>query len=181
LCRHVVLKGVNELMTEHVIGFGEAAGEGQDDAAFGALGDATGALADLAGQHIGLLEMRVRRIQDQRLAAAQLVLQQLGDSRVPPLRHARGEGHRSFFLRVVIDVEVLGGEHLEVKLFVLDLVAPEILRARRRGRDKRQHRRQQDRNTGSHTHLAGRRLQDPGLLDAGASALHGSAWEASQQ
>ena len=129
---HVVLERVDELVAEHVIGLGEAAGKRQDHAAAIALRHAAGAFADLA-EDVGLLKVRMRRVEDERLPAAQLVLQQPGQPRVPPLGHSRGKPHRGFFFRVVVDVEVLGREHLEVEALVLDLVPAEILRARRNG------------------------------------------------
>ena len=124
---HVVLKRVDELVAEHVIGFGKAAGERQDDAAAIAFGHAAGPFADLA-EDVGLLEVRMGGVEDQRLPAAQLVLQHLRQPRVPALGHPRRDPHRRFFFRVVVDVEVLGGEHLEIEALVLDLVAAEVLR-----------------------------------------------------
>ena len=37
------------------------------------------------------------------------------------------------FRRVIVDVEVLGFEHVPVELLVLDLIATEVLRRRNRG------------------------------------------------
>ena len=120
---------MNELVAEHVIGFGEPAGKRQNHAAAVALRHAAGTFADLA-EDIGLLKMWMRSVKNERLPANQLVLEQPRQSRVPPLGHSRGEPHRGFFFRVVVNVEVLGGEDLEVKALVLHLVAAEILRAR---------------------------------------------------
>ncbi len=46
LRRHVVLERVDQLVAEHVIGFGEAAGKRQDDAAAIAFRHAAGPFAD---------------------------------------------------------------------------------------------------------------------------------------
>ena len=64
--------------------------------------------ADGAGQRVGLLEVRMRGVQNQRLAAAELMAQQLGQPRIPSLRHPRGELNGGLFLGVVVNVEVLG-------------------------------------------------------------------------
>ena len=83
----------------------------------------------ISPEDVGLLKMRMRGVKNERLPATQLVLQQPRQSRVPALSHSRREPDRGFFFGVVIDVEVLGGEDLEIKTLVLDLVPAEILRA----------------------------------------------------
>ena len=55
-------------------------------------------------------------VEDDRLARAELVAQQPRQARVPAFGHARGKIDRRCFLRVVVDVEVLGGLDLEVEL-----------------------------------------------------------------
>src|SRR5436309_2187559 len=72
---HVELKRVNELVADHVISVGERTAERQHDAAPQRLGDATGALAELAVDRVGLLEVRMRRVENERLPAAKLVCQ----------------------------------------------------------------------------------------------------------
>ena len=56
---HVELEGVHQLVAEHVIGLGEGAGQRQHDAALQRFGDAAGALAELAADDVGLLEVRM--------------------------------------------------------------------------------------------------------------------------
>src|SRR5829696_6663654 len=75
-------------------------------------------------------------VENERLPATQLVLQELGQAGVPALGHSRGEADSGLFFRIVVNVEMLGREHLEIEALVLDLVPPEILRARRHGRAK---------------------------------------------
>ena len=98
----------------------------EHDPPLGGLGHSAGAFAELALDRVGLPEMRPARVENQRLPAAQLVIQQTRQTRVPTLgepgRHARG----IFFLRIEIDVEVLGLQHLEVELLVLNFVATEV-------------------------------------------------------
>ncbi len=74
-CRDVVLKGVHELVAEDVIRFREPAGERKDDPALRGFRDSAGAFADLTGEHVGLLKMWMRCVEDQRLATAQVMLQ----------------------------------------------------------------------------------------------------------
>jgi hypothetical protein len=127
LLRDVELERVHELVAEHVVGLARRAGERQHDAALEHLGEAAGALADLAGRGVGLAEVRMAGVQDQRLAAAQLVVEQVLEAVVPALHHDRGLAGAGVFLFVGIDVEVLGLEHAEVLGFVADLVAAEVL------------------------------------------------------
>ena len=123
----VELKGVHQLVADDVIGVGERAAERQDHAPSKRFGDAARALADLTADRIGLLEVRVRRIEDERLASAQLVLQYPPQPRAPAFRHARGDGGGVPLLLVEVHVEVLGPQHLELERAVLDLVAAEVL------------------------------------------------------
>ena len=58
LARQVELERVHELMPEHVIGVGQRARHGQDDAALEGLGESAGALADEPFHGVGLAEMR---------------------------------------------------------------------------------------------------------------------------
>ena len=129
---HVVLEGVHQLVAEHVVGFGEAAGERQDDAALEHLGDAAGAFADVAGERVRLLEVRMGGVEDERLPRRSARGRSSVDSRAyqrSAMRAASSNGR--FFLRVVVDVEVLGLEHLEVEAVVLDLVGRSTARSHR--------------------------------------------------
>jgi hypothetical protein len=65
--------------------------------------------------------------------------EQFCQARVPPLRHRRGELNGGFFFAVVVNVEVLGLEHLEIELLVHHLVAAEVLRVGGRRRRHEQH------------------------------------------
>src|SRR5205085_6442586 len=96
------------------------------------LGHAAGALAELALDGVGLLEVRVRRIEDERLTAGQFVAQEATEPGAPSLRHTGGDVDPFTLLGVVKNIEVLRLQHLEVELLVLDFVAPEVLRGSRR-------------------------------------------------
>ena len=58
----IELERVDDLVTEHVVGFAEARRERQDDAAFAGVGEAAGALVDQAAVNVGLLEPAVAAI-----------------------------------------------------------------------------------------------------------------------
>ena len=69
----VELERVHELVADHVIGVGERTAERQDDAAPERFGDAARAFAELARDGVGLLEVRMRCVEHERLTPAQLV------------------------------------------------------------------------------------------------------------
>jgi hypothetical protein len=75
----------------------------------------------------GLLEVRVARVENQRLAIRKFVVQHARDARVPAFSHARGLFGHGGFAGVVVEVEVLGADHLELKRSIGDLVAAEVL------------------------------------------------------
>jgi hypothetical protein len=55
------------------------------------------------------------------------MVKELRQPRVPPLRHSRGDLGASPFLRVEVNVKVLGAEHFEVEFSILDFVLSEVL------------------------------------------------------
>jgi hypothetical protein len=75
--------------------------------------------------------MRPARIENQRLPAAQPVLEEGRQTRIPPLREPRGHPRGFLFFRIEIDVEMLGVQHLEIEFVVLNLVAAEVTALRR--------------------------------------------------
>ena len=120
------LEGVDQLVGQRVLELRIGAGEEQHDAVADPLGDARGAFGDLELEDVRLLEIGLGRVEDQGLPALPIVAEDLRQTRVRPLRHAGGVHHRRLFLRIVVDVEVLGLEHLEVEIVVLDLVLSEL-------------------------------------------------------
>jgi hypothetical protein len=129
----LVLKRVDDLVPQHVIGFTQARGEGQHDAPPQAFRDAARGGIDESFDDVGLFEVRVRRKQHERLAARELKPQQRAETQAPALRHPRGHRGRGFFFRVEVDVEMLGAQRLEVESFVGDFVLAEVLGRSRRG------------------------------------------------
>ena len=122
---------MDELMAKHVIGLGQRAGERQHDAALQPLGDAACSLANRAADHVGLLEIRVRRIENERLTGLHLVLEDARQARIPALGHSADACGAFALVFIEINIEVIGLQHFELEIFVLDLVPSEVLRLAR--------------------------------------------------
>ena len=75
-----------------------------------------------------VLEVTRRRVQDQRLLAAQVVGQHFAEAGAPSLGHAPGQPDRVGGIGLVIDREVIGPQHIELERPVPDLVASELVR-----------------------------------------------------
>ena len=133
----VVLERVDELMPDDMVGLGERGPVGQDDPALEGFGDAAGALAHRSGNDRGLLELRAARVQDQRLASLELMVEHPGKPGVPALGHQARLLDRFPVLEIEVDVEMPGLHDLEVELLVLDLVPAVVLGRERRGQGRR--------------------------------------------
>ena len=135
----IELEGVHELVAEDVIALRHRVLKRQNDPALEDLGEATGRLAHLLGRRVGLLEVGMRGVENERLPGADLVVHDPREPGVPALRHAAGHQGGLPFLLVKVDVEVLGTDDLPVERIVLDLVPPEVLRARAGGGGSQSH------------------------------------------
>lgn len=118
---------VDELVPEHMLGLSKSARERHHDAPPQRFGDTTGAFSDHRLDDVGLLEVRVARVEDERLRSAKIVIEELGQASVPALGHARRSLDSRTLLRIVMDAKVRGLEHLELEGVVLHLVAAEVL------------------------------------------------------
>jgi hypothetical protein len=128
--RHVVLERVHQLVTDHVIRFSHRRRQRQHDTPLQHFRDTAGPFAERSFDDVGLFKVGVRRIQHERLARGEPVLENPRQPRVPTLGHPRRLAGSLTFFRIEIDVEVFGLQYLEVKGLVLDLVPPELLRCR---------------------------------------------------
>ena len=108
------------------------AGEGKNHPLLQEVGDAAGAFAGrLASQGVGLLEVRLVGVQDERFPLAEPVVEEALVAVVPPLGHAAGVPERRVGHGfVAVEVEVLALQDPPVEALVLDLVATEVLGAR---------------------------------------------------
>ena len=136
----VDLERVRQLVADDVIGLTETRRKRHHDARLEALGEPAGPLVHRPGADVGLREVAVARVEHDRLAMRELVIEQLREARVPALGHPRRLPRDLFLFRVVIDVEVLGVKRAELEAAVLNLVPAEVLRPRR-GWQKQQGRR----------------------------------------
>ena len=118
---------MHQLVAQNVVGLRQRPGEGQHDPALEDLGDTARGFAELVGDCVRLLELRVRRVENERLPPPELVIKEPGETRVPALHHAPRVLDRLGLARVVVDVEVLRLQNLKVEAGVPHLVAAEIL------------------------------------------------------
>ena len=132
LGHQVVLEGVDELVADDMIGLRERGAIGQDDPALEGLRDAAGPFAEELVDDRGLLELGAAPVEDQGLAALELVVEHPGEARIPALGHERGQLDRLLVLEIEVDVVVPRLHDLEVEALVLDLVPAVILGLERR-------------------------------------------------
>ena len=122
----VVLKRVHHLVREHVLEALQVPGEVEEHAVTRRFGDAAGAFTEIAGDVV-LPEVGARREEHDRLLLAKLMVEDPGQARVRPLRHARRVIRRGGFLGVVINDEVFGLELRPLEPVVLHLILTEII------------------------------------------------------
>jgi hypothetical protein len=136
---NIELERVHQLMAEDVVGFRQRAAEWEDHASLQDLGHTARGFAEVALKRIGLSKVGGARVHDERLARAEVVVQQARQTGIPPLRHEYQVLDGDILFRVVVDVEVLGLQDLEVEALILDLVLPEVLRMSRVADAAKQH------------------------------------------
>ena len=118
------------LVAEHVLVVGVDAGKRLYDARAQSLGDAARTLGQLVADDVGLLEVRMIRVPHDRLAI-ELVPEDVGEPRVPALLLASRVVDFERFGWVEVQIEVIRLQDAPVEFFVLDLIAAEVLCARR--------------------------------------------------
>jgi hypothetical protein len=128
-----------------MIEVGEGAAGRQHDPAAQRFGHTSGPLPDPLDD-VGLLELRLGGVDDQRLAAGELMVEEPSVPEVPPLGESGCQVCGGALSGIEVDVEVLAAEDPPVEVLVLDLVAAEVLgRQGRRGRGCRKHAREERR------------------------------------
>ena len=132
---------VRQLVVENVAQVLVGAREGHHHSVLEELGESADALADVRVGDVGLLEVVVRCVDDDRYDRCQLVPQDHLELVVRQLDDARDGVGQVLGAVVEIDVEVLGPGHVPGEGAVLDLVSPEPRGVRvsgdHRGRDER--------------------------------------------
>jgi len=112
---------------QNVLELGVGAGKWHHRAVALEIGYSTGALTGRLSQGVGLLEIGVGGIENDRFALPELVVQHLGKASVAPFGHPGGIHSSHPLPLVVVHVEMLGLDDLEIERAVLDLVPAEVL------------------------------------------------------
>jgi hypothetical protein len=115
-------------MFQHVPEFRIASGEWKEDAAFHELGDASCAFGDQGWRNVGLLEMAMGCVKEERDRIVDLVAEQLREFRICLLCQTGSVEGSGSLRSVVVDVEVVGVDYLPIEIVILDLVLAEVLR-----------------------------------------------------
>lgn len=124
----VVLEGVDQLVPQDVIRLRIGRRQGHDHAVPHALRHAARSLGKEPGNRVGLLEIRLVGVDQNRLLLLERIAEGPGESLVPPLGHPTEVTHDPLSLPFVeVDVEVGRVEDAEVEIVALDLVAAEVL------------------------------------------------------
>ena len=137
---------VDQLVVQDPLEVGVGAAQGQGHPPLEELREAGHPLREQARHDVGLLEVDVGGVDDERHPAAHGVGEAALQAAEAFLRHARRDRRQLLLLRIEVDVEVLGLHPLPGELVVLDLVLAETVglgpgRCRRQ-QDRRQQRRQ---------------------------------------
>jgi hypothetical protein len=125
--REVVLKGVHHLVPQHVARFAVGGSQRHHHALAEALREAARARPEGLLRHVRLLKVGVVGVEDDRLLVVEAVEEDLRVTLVPALGHPGRVAHRRLLHGVVVEFEVLGLQHLEVKGLVLHPVFAEVL------------------------------------------------------
>ena len=116
---------MDQLVVDHVAECPHGAVRGDDNAALEKLEEPPDAFGDEPADGVGLLKVEVGTVEDERDATAERVVELQLQSPVARLGEGGSALGKRAHLRVVIDIEVLGLEHMPLEIGVLDLVAPE--------------------------------------------------------
>ena len=143
------LEDVDQLMPQGVAEVGVAACERQGDAALQELGDAEQALGRDEGQDVGLLEVGVGSVDDQRNAAAHRVVEAPRQHGVALFGIAERHAAELLFFRIEVEVHVVAAQHPPIKAAVLHLVLAEVAEL---GGGGGRERRQRDEQEGGAAH-----------------------------
>ena len=109
------------------MGVAVGASERHDDPVLEPLGHTSRPLPHRPGENVGLLEIGVIGVENQRTWLPDVVLEDPGDALIPPLRHPGAVLDRDRCFRIEVDLVVRRRQNVKVERFVLDLVPPEVL------------------------------------------------------
>ena len=123
----VVLENVSQLVDEDIAELVEIAGKGDDHAEAQRLGKAGDAGRQKVGKDIGLLELVVRLIDDDRRPVRKVVVQNLADVIVPFFEVLDGPHGQILEFRLKVKLYVLAFEDLPLEVSIADFVFPKSL------------------------------------------------------
>src|SRR5688572_27704799 len=103
----IELECVHELVANHMVGVGQRTTEWQDDATPKRFREPTRPFADFSGGGVGLLEIRMRRVEHERLPAAQAMSKQPLEPSQPALGETRRQLGAFELAWIEVDVKVL--------------------------------------------------------------------------
>jgi len=106
--------------------FGVAAAKRQRDATLQELGYAQQAFRRNERQDVSLLEIAVGRVDDQRDAPGDGVVEAPLERVVALLRVCQRDAAQLFFLRIVVEIHVFTAQHTPIETAVLNLVLCEV-------------------------------------------------------
>jgi hypothetical protein len=119
------LEDVDQLVVDHVLEFRVGARVRKHHAPLRELGESLHALGEEAGADVGLLEVLVRGIDDQRDRLRDLVLEFPLEVLIAVLGERERQAGERLLLRVIEDLHVLAAQRLPLKRVVVDLVLAE--------------------------------------------------------
>ena len=117
---------MHQLVPDRMPEFGVAAAKRQCDATLQKLGHTQQAFRRNERQDVGLLEIAVGRVDDQRDAPGDGVVEAPLERVVALLRVCQRDAAQLFFFRIVVEIHVLAAQHAPIETAVLNLVLPEV-------------------------------------------------------
>jgi len=124
---HIILKSMNQLVSDDVVSLSQGNSVGQNNSPFKRLGNSARPLTHSLGDNSCLLELRPARIDNKRLTSLQLMVKNPAVTSIPAFSHLSSLLNDLCFLLIKINVEVLGLHYFKIKFLVLNLVAAKIL------------------------------------------------------
>ena len=141
---------VDQLVVQDALEVGVGAAQGKGHPPLEELREPGHPLREQARHDVGLLEVDVGRVDDERHPAAHGVAEAALQVAEALLRHARRDRGQLLLLRIEVDIEVLGLHPLPGQLLVLDLVLAEAVGLGPGRCRRQQNRRQQSRQSAGH-------------------------------
>ena len=125
-----VHEDVDEFVPDHVAKIPHRPVVGNHDATLEKLEEAADSFGDKSGGRIGLLKVEMGAVKNERDAVCDVVTELLLEDPVALLRQKCAALGKIDHLRIVINIEVLGLEHVPVEIGVLNFILSEVEKLR---------------------------------------------------